>query len=182
MDRLLEKKEREQLVELLEVHPQAFYNVPIMKTAFKKACKKWHPDKGGDTTKMTLLNSLWQRYQQGVIGLRSSQVRPGQLDIWDVCLEQTFSIPQLRDLMLKSPQCLVMAKSCCTCIASTLINQHLYIKKREGKKCLVWGECFCIFCFALWFGAAHTWETFELWAKIIAQLPKCLLLLHLSVL
>ncbi|BAX01863.2 large T antigen [Miniopterus schreibersii polyomavirus 1] len=74
MDRLLEKKEREQLVELLEVHPQAFYNVPIMKTAFKKACKKWHPDKGGDTTKMTLLNSLWQRYQQGVIGLRSSQV------------------------------------------------------------------------------------------------------------
>ncbi|BAX01881.1 large T antigen [Miniopterus schreibersii polyomavirus 2] len=74
MDRLLERDERKQLVQLLEVTPQAYYNVSLMRTAFKRVCRKLHPDKGGDPRQMTLLNSLWQRYQEGVIRLRTTQV------------------------------------------------------------------------------------------------------------
>ncbi|BAX01883.1 small T antigen [Miniopterus schreibersii polyomavirus 2] len=183
MDRLLERDERKQLVQLLEVTPQAYYNVSLMRTAFKRVCRKLHPDKGGDPRQMTLLNSLWQRYQEGVIRLRTTQVGVRkQLDIWDVCLEDCYSMSQLRDLMLKSPHCLVKAKSSCNCLASTLINQHFDIKKAQGKKCLVWGECLCIFCFTLWFGCSPTWETFELWAKTVATLPRCMLLLKQSLL
>ncbi|AJA41151.1 large T antigen [Tadarida brasiliensis polyomavirus 1] len=73
MDSLLEKHEREKLLQLLNLSPNCFSNFPIMKQAYKKASKRLHPDKGGNNEQMMLLNSLWHRYQEGLIDLRSSQ-------------------------------------------------------------------------------------------------------------
>uniref|UniRef100_A0AAU6S4Y8 DNA 3'-5' helicase n=1 Tax=Myotis daubentonii polyomavirus TaxID=3139990 RepID=A0AAU6S4Y8_9POLY len=130
---------------------------------------------------MMLLNSLWHKYQEGVIHLRSfPEVRPGTMDLWDFSLEDCYSLPVLKDLMLKGPHCLCNRVSVCSCITSSLINQHHKLKERCNKKCLVWGECFCIFCFTLWYGMAYNWETFEVWAATISQMPKSLLLLNFS--
>ncbi|AJA41156.1 large T antigen [Tadarida brasiliensis polyomavirus 2] len=74
MDRILERNERNDLIELLGVDSNCFSNFPIMRQAYKKASKKLHPDKGGDSEKMMLLNSLWQKYQEGLIDLRNTQV------------------------------------------------------------------------------------------------------------
>ncbi|BBG62172.2 large T antigen [Scotophilus kuhlii polyomavirus 3] len=168
MDKYLEKEEKYQLISLLDVSPNAFTNIPLMRQAFKKACKKLHPDKGGDNAQMMLLNSLWQKYQDGVLEMRNDpQVCTTWMDIWDFSLQDCHTVSTLRDLMLKSPQCLSKGASSCNCIASKLIAQHDRYKLLLNKRCLVWGECFCIFCFALWYGLAPNWETFELWAAVV---------------
>uniref|UniRef100_A0AAU6S569 Small T antigen n=1 Tax=Plecotus auritus polyomavirus TaxID=3140010 RepID=A0AAU6S569_9POLY len=179
MEKILEKNEKKELIDLLEVSPHAFTNLPLMKKAYKKACKKLHPDKGGDNSRMMLLNSLWQKYQEGVLELRSSP-QVCWMDIWDFSLKETYTVPVLRDLMLKSPRCLSKGASSCNCVASLLITQHVKYKQLLHKKCLTWGECFCIFCFALWYGLANDWQTFELWATVISEMPKSLLHLNIS--
>ncbi|AFU25598.2 large T antigen [Piliocolobus rufomitratus polyomavirus 1] len=73
MERVLQKSEKTQLMELLGIPKYAFGNFPIMKTAYKRASKSLHPDKGGSTEKMMLLNSLWQKFQEGFIELRNSE-------------------------------------------------------------------------------------------------------------
>nr|BCB97620.1 small T antigen [Bat polyomavirus] len=176
MERLLEREERTTLLELLGVNPQTFRNVPLMKQAFKRACRKHHPDKGGGPEKMVLLNSLWQKYQEAVLDMRSTpEVRATQMNFWDATLQDMYPAAMLREMMLKGPHCLVKRRNNCTCLASTLINQHLKYKKLKSKQCLVWGECFCIFCFTLWYGMASTWQTFEVWAQVIVELPYSLL-------
>lgn len=181
MDLFLENQEKWQLLELLEVPHHSFNNLPIMRTAYKRACKKYHPDKGGDSSKMMCLNGLWQKYQDGVLQMRSfPEVCAPPMNIWDACLQDYFSASLLKELMLKGPQCLTKGTSTCACIASTLINQHYQYKELLNKRCLVWGECFCIFCFALWYGLAYSWETFEVWAAVISQMPKSLLHLKIS--
>ncbi|AFP94211.1 large T-antigen [bat polyomavirus 3b] len=74
MERMLEKEEKNQLLGLLELEPNCFFNFPIMRQAYKRASKKLHPDKGGDSEKMQLLNALWHKYREGVVELRNTQV------------------------------------------------------------------------------------------------------------
>ncbi|BBG61975.1 small T antigen [Miniopterus schreibersi polyomavirus 4] len=179
MDRLLERGESKILLELLEVNPQCLRNLPLMRQAYKKACKKHHPDKGGDPEKMVQLNSLWQKYQQGMLEMRSTpEVGPGQMNFWDYTLGDMYPTSVLKEMMLKGPHCLVKREMHCSCLASRLINQHFQRKKQQHKLCLVWGECFCLFCFTLWFGMAQTWQTFEVWAAVIVDMPFSLLQLH----
>lgn len=85
MDKFLEKEEKNLLISLLEVNKNSFYNLPIMKQAYKKASKKLHPDKGGNLELMMMLNSLWQKYQEGVVDMRNTEVCAAWItDIWDV--------------------------------------------------------------------------------------------------
>ncbi|AJA41157.1 small T antigen [Tadarida brasiliensis polyomavirus 2] len=180
MDRILERNERNDLIELLGVDSNCFSNFPIMRQAYKKASKKLHPDKGGDSEKMMLLNSLWQKYQEGLIDLRNTQVcEASLLDLFDDSLEDTYEAHVLRELLLKTPQCLVKGPSTCRCISSLLINQHEILKAVLQKRCLVWGECYCYFCFLLWFGLPKNWETYEVWCAVICQMPKKLLQLSI---
>ncbi|AFP94191.1 large T-antigen [Alphapolyomavirus sturnirae] len=74
MDKVLRKKEKKMLLSLLELNSNCFSNFPLMKQAYKRASKKLHPDKGGNNEKMMMLNSLWQKYQEGIIELRNTQV------------------------------------------------------------------------------------------------------------
>ncbi|AHZ11646.1 large T antigen [New Jersey polyomavirus-2013] len=74
MEKVLEKSDKEMLIELLGIPRYAYGNFPIMKTAYKRASKIYHPDKGGSSEKMMLLNSLWQKFQEGLIEVRDSEV------------------------------------------------------------------------------------------------------------
>ncbi|AGA82577.1 small T antigen [Chaerephon polyomavirus 1] len=178
MDRILEKSEKETLLQLLELNSQCFCNFPIMRTAYKRASKKLHPDKGGSTQQMMLLNSLWQKYQEGIIDLRNTQVCAATMDdLNDVTLGEAYGC-KFKDVMLKTPQCLVRGPNNCKCITSILYNQHILLKKLCLKPCLLWGECYCLFCFGLWYGLPLNWSTFEVWIAILEEVPKALLQLE----
>ena len=60
MDLVLNRKEREALCKLLEIAPNCYGNIPLMKAAFKRSCLKHHPDKGGNPVIMMELNTLWR--------------------------------------------------------------------------------------------------------------------------
>ncbi|AFP94212.1 small t-antigen [bat polyomavirus 3b] len=176
MERMLEKEEKNQLLGLLELEPNCFFNFPIMRQAYKRASKKLHPDKGGDSEKMQLLNALWHKYREGVVELRNTQVRACWLgDLLSKSLEECFTYQVIRELLLKSPQCISKGPCTCKCITNQLINQHEGLKRILMRRCVTWGECYCYFCFILWFGVPGTWDTFELWAGIITQLPRKIL-------
>nr|QIQ69325.1 large T antigen [Alphapolyomavirus callosciuri] len=70
MDRILEREERKKLVELLGIDPVLYGNIPVMKSAYKRASKVLHPDKGGTGNDMMILNFLWQKFQEGVTEAR----------------------------------------------------------------------------------------------------------------
>nr|AHN49690.1 truncated large T antigen [Merkel cell polyomavirus] len=71
MDLVLNRKEREALCKLLEISPNCYGNIPLMKAAFKRSCLKHHPDKGGNPVIMMELNTLWSKFQQNIHKLRS---------------------------------------------------------------------------------------------------------------
>ncbi|AFU25599.1 small T antigen [Piliocolobus rufomitratus polyomavirus 1] len=177
MERVLQKSEKTQLMELLGIPKYAFGNFPIMKTAYKRASKSLHPDKGGSTEKMMLLNSLWQKFQEGFIELRNSEVCPVNFsDCYDIKLVKICGGPKrFNDAFLRSPQCLQKGLNLCKCITSLLFNQHDTIKLGSNKICLMWGECFCFYCFILWYGMEKNWETFDIWKFVIAEMPAGLL-------
>ncbi|AGA82581.1 small T antigen [Otomops polyomavirus KY156] len=180
MDRLFEKSEKDKLLQMLGVGSNCFCNFPLMKQAYKKASKKFHPDKGGNNEQMMLLNSLWQKYQEGIIDMRNSEVCDISIgELLTITLQEHFG-SKLREMMLKTPLCIVKGYTSCKCICSLLINQHSQLKEILDKKCLTWGECFCYFCFQLWYGLPHNWDTFELWSAVLAEYPTGLLQLDLS--
>ncbi|AHZ11648.1 small T antigen [New Jersey polyomavirus-2013] len=181
MEKVLEKSDKEMLIELLGIPRYAYGNFPIMKTAYKRASKIYHPDKGGSSEKMMLLNSLWQKFQEGLIEVRDSEVcQVSFSDCYDSSLLKCCSPKVFHELFLRSPQCLLKGPTSCSCITSCLYNQHRQIKLCGKKRCLTWGNCFCFSCFILWFGLRETWKTFEIWKHVIAQMPAALLQLSPS--
>lgn len=171
------------LLKLLEVNNNCFYNIPIMKTAFRKASKKWHPDKGGNLPTMTLLNSLWQKYQEAVVELRNTEVCAAWVtDLWDVPCSFFYGPQKFKELVYKTPQCLKRGPTTCKCLCCALTTQHALLKLHLCKKCLFWGECFCLHCFQSWYGLQFDWETLDLWAQVMAQMPRALLQLDSSAL
>ncbi|AFP94187.1 large T-antigen [bat polyomavirus 2c] len=62
MDHALSSEERKELCNLLGIARHCYGNYPLMKSNFKHACLKYHPDKGGDQEKMARLNFLWQKF------------------------------------------------------------------------------------------------------------------------
>lgn len=178
MDRFLEKEEKNLLLKLLEVNKNAFWNVPLMKGAFRKASKKWHPDKGGNLQTMMLLNSLWQKYQEGVVELRNTEVCAAWLpDFWDITLLGFYGT-KLKELIYKTPQCLTKGPTTCNCLCCLLRTQHKVLKLQLKQRCLFWGKCYCYHCFYVWFGLPQNWQTFDLWAQVLSHMPRALLQLE----
>ncbi|AGA82588.1 large T antigen [Eidolon polyomavirus 1] len=70
MDTALTRVEKKKLCFLLDLPPQCYGNVPMMKSRYKRACLKLHPDKGGEDLLMKELNMLWQKFQEGIFNLR----------------------------------------------------------------------------------------------------------------
>lgn len=185
MDLVLNRKEREALCKLLEISPNCYGNIPLMKAAFKRSCLKHHPDKGGNPVIMMELNTLWSKFQQNIHKLRSD------FSMFD---EVSTKFPweeygTLKDYMqsgynarfCRGPGCMLkqLRDSKCACISCKLSRQHCSLKTLKQKNCLTWGECFCYQCFILWFGFPPTWESFDWWQKTLEETDYCLLHLHL---
>ncbi|WWE89200.2 large tumor antigen [Castor fiber polyomavirus 1] len=71
MDRILCREEKHELITLLDLPPQCWGNLPMMKSYYKKMCLVHHPDKGGDLLKMMRMNELWQKLQNNILELRT---------------------------------------------------------------------------------------------------------------
>ncbi|BBG62096.1 large T antigen [Rhinolophus pearsonii polyomavirus 1] len=80
MDKFLSREEMTELMELLQVPMHCYGNLPMMKINYKKMCKSYHPDKGGDEQKMKRLNELWQKLQDNVCSAR--QEYPTEQQWW----------------------------------------------------------------------------------------------------
>ncbi|AWD33804.1 middle T antigen [Tupaia glis polyomavirus 1] len=179
MDRVLEKSEKKELIKLLGIPAHSFGNIAVMKSAYKKVSKKYHPDKGGSGEVMMSLNSLWQKFQEGCLEIRHEEVGCWWFDDPDGTLyAYCGSIEAFENNFLRSPACIARGRSRCHCITSLLSTQHFVLKLQYKKPCLVWGECFCYFCFCLWFGLEwRHWQNFEWWKRSLADIP--VKLLHL---
>ncbi|BAZ96600.1 small T antigen [Rhinolophus simulator polyomavirus 3] len=176
MDRFLSREEMKELMGLLQVPMHCYGNLPMMKINYKKMCKSYHPDKGGDENKMKRLNELWQKLQENVCSARQEYPSSfgAQVTVWfwendfPTCGE--FLGPKFANKLCKAyPACIHNPKDDCGCIVCLLEKQHKIYKAVKGKKCLVWGECFCYCCYLHWFGFPDTSECFNWWGKIIHE-------------
>ncbi|API13110.1 large T antigen [Betapolyomavirus securanorvegicus] len=66
MDRTLNRAEAKELMELLDLHMSAWGNMPLLRKKYLEKCKEYHPDKGGDETKMKRLNTLYRKLEEKV--------------------------------------------------------------------------------------------------------------------
>nr|BAC81941.1 large T [JC polyomavirus] len=66
MDKVLNREESMELMDLLGLDRSAWGNIPVMRKAYLKKCKELHPDKGGDEDKMKRMNFLYKKMEQGV--------------------------------------------------------------------------------------------------------------------
>lgn len=66
MDKVLNREESLQLMDLLGLERSAWGNIPLMRKAYLKKCKEFHPDKGGDEEKMKKMNTLYKKMEDGV--------------------------------------------------------------------------------------------------------------------
>lgn len=180
MDIVLSREERVELCLLLDLPQHCFGNLPMMKFYFRKACLKLHPDKGGDQVKMQRLNELWTCFQESIDCLRNGEsagyyaFQVSNPLMWDV---ETATLEEVMGSNL-TPQKLVKGPACkrgrepvkdCRCFTCKFSKQHKDIKKEKKKRCLVWGECFCYWCYLLWFGFPDDWDSFDWWLEIIKK-------------
>nr|AFU08245.1 middle T antigen [Alphapolyomavirus mauratus]AFU08251.1 middle T antigen [Alphapolyomavirus mauratus]AFU08256.1 middle T antigen [Alphapolyomavirus mauratus]AFU08260.1 middle T antigen [Alphapolyomavirus mauratus]AFU08265.1 middle T antigen [Alphapolyomavirus mauratus] len=176
MDRILTKEEKQTLITLLDLEPQYWGDYGRMQKCYKKKCLQLHPDKGGNEELMQQLNTLWTKLKDGLYRVRlllgPSQVRRLGKDQWNLSLQQTFSGTYFRRLCRLPITCLRnKGVSTCNCILCLLRKQHFLLKKSWRVPCLVLGECYCIDCFALWFGLPVTNMLVPLYAQFLAPIP-----------
>ncbi|QLH64630.1 LT Antigen [California sea lion polyomavirus 2] len=81
MESVLTKEEKTELLQLLELNPSCYGNVPLMQAKYKRAALKYHPDKGGDEEKMKRLNVLFTKFFSGCAYLREDNPTPTYEDI-----------------------------------------------------------------------------------------------------
>ncbi|BAZ96586.1 large T antigen [Rhinolophus simulator polyomavirus 1] len=70
MDRFLTRDEMKELMELLNVPAHCYGNMSMLKINYRKMSKIYHPDKGGDGTKMQRMNVLWQKLCDNICSAR----------------------------------------------------------------------------------------------------------------
>nr|ABI94705.1 large T [Betapolyomavirus hominis] len=66
MDKVLNREESMELMDLLGLERAAWGNLPLMRKAYLRKCKEFHPDKGGDEDKMKRMNTLYKKMEQDV--------------------------------------------------------------------------------------------------------------------
>lgn len=178
MDRALTRSEMRRLMSLLQLPASMFGNLALMKQNFRRRILELHPDKGGDHTLMAELNVLWDRFMKNLADKRNTFLGSvglpwASMDFATVggVLGSSFD----KKLCKVPVQCMTGLRHC-SCIMCRLILQHQDRKIDLRKPCLVWGECFCFKCFALWFALPLDEETtFLRWRHIIRDLEIVLL-------
>ncbi|AFU25595.1 small T antigen [Alphapolyomavirus septipanos] len=181
MDQTLSQDERKEYMELLKLPPAAWGNIPMMKKAYKTVVKTLHPDKGGDSAKMQRLNELHQKMQSTLLDIRSNcGTSSSQVAFWfwdenfrtlGEFLGETFE----KKIIFFYPDCVRYNRKFCNCISCLLKKQHSSTKKQKKKPCMVWGECFCYYCYLNWFGFVDNYTTFSYWSLLMKNMDLALL-------
>lgn len=181
MDKPLSRAEKQELVDLLGIPANIFGHIPIMKVSYREACRKYHPDKGGDPEKMQRLNSLWQKMENAIYATRqeSTVAEPEAsttrhlIEKWTV--KDVLGKQGMHHLIRVYPLCKDYGIKDCVCITCILHRQHLTIKQYLNKQCLLWGQCFCYKCCILWFGLEDRVSSFDWWLDLIKEIEWALL-------
>lgn len=161
---------------LLELAPACYGNLPLMQQKYKKASLRLHPDKGGDEEKMKRLNSLFSKVVTSLADMRDQpRSFSSQVNLLDKSYVSTgdyygdkFDKKMVRDFDLCIRQGLTFT---CRCVSCRLDQQHIQLKKKKSKPCLVWGECLCFSCYRSWFGLDLNPETLHWWKYCIWRMP-----------
>lgn len=165
----LNREERQALMSLLELPTEAYGDWGLMTHKYRKAAVRFHPDKGGDPEKMSLLNCYMSRMQLDVEGSQTSSMVSVFLNLdfdfytlgeW---LGPNSSVKLCRDLLWcpKKKGC-----KCCMCI---LARKH-ETQKRENPG-IMWNKCVCFKCYMTWFGHPRNKAVIEAWKKCIFNYP-----------
>ncbi|SOH95724.1 small t antigen [Betapolyomavirus hominis] len=166
MDKVLNREESMELMDLLGLERAAWGNLPLMRKAYLRKCKEFHPDKGGDEDKMKRMNTLYKKMEQDV--KVAHQPDFGTWSSSEVCAD----FPLCPDTLYCKdwPICSKKPSVHCPCMLCQLRLRHLN-RKFLRKEPLVWIDCYCIDCFTQWFGLDLTEETLQWWVQIIGETP-----------
>nr|AVK92961.1 middle T antigen [Trichodysplasia spinulosa-associated polyomavirus] len=190
MDKFLSREESLELMDLLQIPRHCYGNFALMKINHKKMSLKYHPDKGGDPEKMSRLNQLWQKLQEGIYNARqefptsfSSQVGSWYWEANLISLKEYFGKKKYDENVIKHwPQCAEKALKECKCLTCKIGLQHFVYKQMHQKKCVVWGECFCYKCYCAWFGEdLYCLDSLWAWSCIVGEVDFHLVNLYLRV-
>ncbi|ASU50442.1 small t antigen [Sorex minutus polyomavirus 1] len=165
MDRIFTSADRQLLISLLRISGDTFGNVPAMARAYKLAAKRLHPDKGGNEADMKKLNELWNKFKDEIYRMR--EVKPCVNPVITCIVLGTCSIFAL---IRNTAQCMQNLLRCCTCICCLLFKQHRELKITYRRRCNVWGECYCFFCYYTWFGVNCSLNAFTEWLILLKHL------------
>ncbi|BBG62152.1 small T antigen [Rousettus leschenaultii polyomavirus 1] len=156
MDHILTREESLRLMQLLELPPEHYGNLPLMRKAFLKRCKDLHPDKGGDQEKAKELITLYRKLESHVSSLDTEESFTAE----QVCEDDFF-------LYIKDWVECNMGLKPCVCLFCLLRQNHKAAKGRPK----VWGQCYCFKCYCTWFGLEWSWMTWLSWRAMIAATP-----------
>lgn len=165
----LNRQERITLMSLLELSPEAFGDWGLMSHKYRKAAKRFHPDKGGDPEKMAMLNCYMAKYQ-AYIGCSSDLTDSPvshflDLDFYTLgeWLGERPSLKLCRDPLWCPKTC---GCSCCMCLLS---RRHK--EKTKANPGVMWNQCLCLTCFLRWFGYSRGPRVIEAWKKCVFNYP-----------
>ncbi|AGR44743.1 small T antigen [Zetapolyomavirus delphini] len=153
--------EQHELMDLLGLERTLYGCYGLMKTAFKSAALKYHPDKGGDPALMQRLNVLFGKLVEAM------QHAPSYKPDDEVKIKLFQASPDT--FYCKTwGSCNLGLSSSCLCLMCLLRHCH---KKRQNKesKPLLWMRCFCFTCFLTWFGVENNWSSCNVWMDMVAN-------------
>nr|AKE33249.1 small T antigen [Human polyomavirus 6] len=177
MDRLLAREEVKELMNLIGLSMACWGNLPLMQQKIRLACKKYHPDKGGDPEKMQRLNVLKEKLNATLRDQMSSSptwcFSSEVSDDWGIPLTvgeflgPEFHKKKVWDFCL----CVQQGISSCKCLHCLLKKEHKKQVEINLGKPTIWGKCWCYKCYCLWFGLPVEADSFMWWTHIIYQSP-----------
>ncbi|AFP94208.1 small t-antigen [bat polyomavirus 2a] len=169
MDKALTREESKELMELLGLSMTLYGQLPMMRKAYLSKCKEYHPDKGGDETKMKRMNELYKKLEDALSNASQEE------HLWN-----SWKSGQVGDDCPPGPDALYckdwdicsrgIAPTYCKCLMCLLRKKHT-AGRVANINLNVWGRCYCYACFGNWFGLDLCYTSYLLWAQLLGEIP-----------
>lgn len=155
----------------------AWGNMPLLRKKYLEKCKEYHPDKGGDETKMKRLNTLYRKLEEKVHIVHEE----ARFEAWDSnkvhnscngpCCDPRAFVgyvfgDEFEPCSLYSWECVTQPKLNCKCIHCHLERLHKF-RYKKNKVPVVWLRCYCFSCFCRWFGKPKDPMSLFFWKLIL---------------
>ncbi|WAA14040.1 Small T antigen [Grifec polyomavirus GB3] len=173
MDKILNLAEKNELMDLLGLDRGSWGDLNAMQQSYRQKCRIFHPDKGGDGEKMKRLTSLFQTAMDNLTSTRTGRKTMENVGLnWDIItVPDMLGLDKFDAFLLKNFTCFTMKKNQnCSCLFCILRQQHAAIKLKLKAPCLLWGQCFCYYCFQEWFGISKSATSFSAWKMQVANI------------